>query len=108
MIMSDYQIIPFNDTPRVPFKLDGRKLFTSEMLEIIHLTLQPGESMDAHTQPMDVVFFVLEGTGTLSIGVESIVVGENTTIHVRSGVQRAWNNTGNQPLRILVNKLLIG
>ncbi len=103
--MPDYQIIHYEDAPGVPFKLDGRKLFISEKFELIHLTLLPGEGMDPHAQPMDVVFFVLEGAGTLSVGDESIVAGTNTTIHVRSGVQRAWNNTGSQPLRILVNKL---
>ena len=104
--MSDYHITPFYDATRVPFKLDGRKLFTSDMLEMVHLTLQPGEIIDPHAQLMDVVFFVLEGTGTLTVGDESIVAGENTTIQVRSGVQRAWSNTGNKPLRLLVNKLM--
>jgi quercetin dioxygenase-like cupin family protein len=104
--MSDYQITPFNQAPKVPFSLDGRKLFTSEHLEIIHLILQPGEGMEPHSQPMDVVFFVLEGTGTLTVANDPIEAAANTTIYVKSGVQRGWANFGSDSLRILVNKLI--
>ncbi len=104
--MSEYQIILFDQAPKVPFNLDGRKLFTSENLEIIHLTLQPGEGMEPHSQPMDVVFFVLEGTGTLNVANDSLEATANTTIYVKSGTQRSWANSGSDPLLILVNKLI--
>jgi mannose-6-phosphate isomerase-like protein (cupin superfamily) len=99
-------IVPFSSAPRVPFRFEGRILYVSDGYELIHLTLQPGEEMAMLTQPMDVVFFVVEGTGTLKYGDESTVAGENTTIKVGSGVNRAWSNTGKGPLRVLVNKLL--
>lgn len=101
----NYSIIPLNNAPRVPFNFDGRILFTSSQYELIHLTLQPGEGMEPHAQPMDVVFFVIEGTGSLMVDNDRIIANENTTIYVPSGIQRAWTNTGNNPLRILVNKL---
>ena len=93
--------------PRVPFRFDGRILYTSDRFELIHLTLQPGEGMNPHIQPMDVVFFVTEGAGSLAIGDEVIEVSNDTAVHIKAGVLRAWRNTGQVPLKILVNKLLI-
>jgi mannose-6-phosphate isomerase-like protein (cupin superfamily) len=103
--MSEYTLYPLSSAPRVPFKLDGRILYTSDNYELVHLTLQPGEGMEMHTQPMDVVFFVIEGTGILAIGDEVVEVTENMTVHVSRGMSRAWSNHGDAALRLLVNKI---
>ncbi|MFZ4523334.1 MAG: cupin domain-containing protein [Bacteroidales bacterium] len=102
--MLNYTVNSLDSAPRVPFKFDGRILFTCETCELIHLTLQPGEGMELHSQPMDVVFFVVEGSGSLAIGEEVLRVAENTTVHVKAGALRGWKNSGTVPLRILVNK----
>jgi mannose-6-phosphate isomerase-like protein (cupin superfamily) len=102
-----YSICTPDNAPCVPFRFDGRILFTSPRYELVHLTLQPGEGMEPHVQPMDVVFFVVEGSGSLTIGEELLEINANTTVHVKAGISRAWTNTGNQPLKILVNKLLL-
>jgi len=104
--MSEYHLTLFEKAVRVPFKLDGRALFSSEYLEMVHLTLQPGEGLEPHAQPMDVVFFVVQGAGTLTVGDENLEIPVNTTIHVKAGAFRAWKNTGSTVLRILVNKLV--
>ncbi|MEI7662187.1 MAG: cupin domain-containing protein [Bacteroidota bacterium] len=103
--MSFYTLCPFTSAPRVPFRFDGRVLFKDDRFELVHLTLQPGEGMDPHIQPMDVVFFVTEGSGLLTVGNDVIEVPQGTTIHINAGVLRAWTNTGSQPLKILVSKL---
>jgi mannose-6-phosphate isomerase-like protein (cupin superfamily) len=105
--MTAFTLLPFSSAPRVPFKFDGRILYSCENYELVHLTLQPGEGMELHAQPFDLVFFIAEGSGALTVGEERIETGVNTTVHVPAGVMRAWKNTGNIPLRILVNKLLI-
>ena len=104
--MPEYTIFPYSSAPRVPFKFDGRILFTSERFELIHLTLRPGEEMEPHVQPVDVVFYILQGEGTLSVGNEITGITAGTTIHVKAGVTRAWHNRGQHPLNILVSKLL--
>jgi quercetin dioxygenase-like cupin family protein len=91
---------------KVPFKIDGRIMFRSDRFEMVHLTLQPGDSMELHSQPMDVVFFVLEGTGTLMFTDESHNLPENTSIFVEKGTPRAWKNESPGLVRLLVNKLL--
>ena len=104
--MPDFTLYPLSVSPRVPFKFDGRILYTSPHYEMVHLTLQPGETMDPHVQPFDIVFFVVEGAAFLRVGEEDFEVPENTAVHVDKGVARAWRNDSNNPVRILVNKLL--
>ena len=104
--MSTYTLFPFDIAPRVPFRFDGRILFKNDCFELVHLTLQQGEGMEPHIQPMDIVFFVAEGAGTLVVGEEVVEVIANTTIHVHAGISRSWTNTGSGPLKILVSKLL--
>jgi mannose-6-phosphate isomerase-like protein (cupin superfamily) len=104
--MKTYTLSPLVSAPRVPFNFDGRILYKSQQYELIHLTLQSGETMEPHVQPMDVVFFVVEGLGSLTVGDAILEVQENTTVHIPAGVQRAWKNPGNHTLRILVNKLI--
>jgi mannose-6-phosphate isomerase-like protein (cupin superfamily) len=105
--MTAFTISQLDAAPRVPFRFDGRILYTSGRYELVHLTLQPGEGMEPHSQPFDVVFFLIAGTGTLNIEGEEHEIGENNTVCVPKGAQRAWSNRGEGPLRILVNKLMV-
>lgn len=108
-----YTLTEFADAPHVPFDLDGRILFTSEKFELIHLNLKPGELVQPHTQPFDVIFFVQDNGGELSIGTQGTPDGM-TTLHPSAGstvtvyghVQRSWRNPGSSDLRILVMKLI--
>jgi quercetin dioxygenase-like cupin family protein len=102
--MSDFSFIDLESAPRVPFNLDGRVLFSRPGYELVHLTLRAGEAMELHVQPFDVTFFITGGTGILSVENEVIPGIPGRTIHVSAGVKRAWANTGDEPLTILVNK----
>ncbi|HNY01251.1 MAG TPA: cupin domain-containing protein [Bacteroidales bacterium] len=104
--MTEIKITTLSSAPRVPFKFDGRILHTSDRYELVHLTLHPGEAMDMHAQPFDVVFYVDGGTGTLQAGEERFQIEAGTAVHVAKGVMRAWSNPGAEPLRVLVNKIL--
>lgn len=108
-----YTLTEFADAPHVPFDLDGRILFTSEKFELIHLTLKPGEFVEPHAQPFDVIFLVLDGGGELTVGMKKTEDGI-TTLHPSAGstvtvyghVQRSWRNTSGSDIRILVMKLI--
>jgi quercetin dioxygenase-like cupin family protein len=102
--MSELRITHLESAPAVPFKLDGRIMYSSDRLELIHLILQPGEGMDLHTQPFDVVFFVISGNGTLFLSENSAEGNPGTCIHVPAGTSRGWRNTGKTEFRVLVVK----
>ena len=95
-----------DDAPRVPFDLDGRILFSSDKLELIHLTLKPGEEVGFHTQPFDVLFYVSEGDGFLRTENKELTGTPGTLMKVTAGVQRSLKNPGTIAMKILVIKLL--
>jgi quercetin dioxygenase-like cupin family protein len=98
--------IHLNEAPKVPFKFDGKIMFTSDQIEVIHLTLKPGEQIGEHTQPFDVIFYVLAGQGNLTAGEENLQGIENTLIFVPAGTPRGWKNPGTVYFKELVIKEL--
>ena len=91
---------------KVPFDLDAYILHSEKNIELVFLTLKSGESLAKHTNPFDVIFFVIEGTGVLTIEEESQALYPNDTVKVTSEKLRGWENKGPENLKILVIKLL--
>ncbi len=71
---------------------------------IVHIILQPGESLKKHITPVDVVFYVLEGRGVVEIGDERKEVGPNTLIESPARIPHRWMNESSGIVRILVIK----
>ncbi|MDZ7821254.1 MAG: hypothetical protein U5N26_05255 [Candidatus Marinimicrobia bacterium] len=46
-----------------PHKVDARNIYHDEHALVVHMVLQPGDSLLTHKTPVDVVFYVLEGKG---------------------------------------------
>jgi quercetin dioxygenase-like cupin family protein len=94
------------DGEQVPINIGAHKLFAAPKAEVIHLRFKPGEVLEKHTNPFDVVFYVLEGTGTLAVNDEIFAAGPDTLIEVSAPELRGWTNAGSTDLRVLVIKLL--
>lgn len=94
------------NSSRVPFDLDAFILHSEEKIEIVHLVLKPGEKLEKHTNPFDVIFFVIEGKGVLDVENEKIQLNATDTLKISSEKNRSWENTYTNDLRILVIKLL--
>jgi len=92
------------NAPKVPFGLNGMIIFSSDKIELVHLTLKPGELIHKHVQPFDVIFYVLSGTGVLETDEENSEGKENTSIFVPAGMLRGWTNTGVSDFKVLVIK----
>ncbi|NVO09855.1 MAG: cupin domain-containing protein [Bacteroidales bacterium] len=90
---------------KVPFNLDGRKMYTNSKVELIHLTLKPNEEIGLHANPFDVIFFILEGEGEIFFENEKVKVLSNTSIYVERDKQRGMRNSGQNTFRILVTKV---
>jgi quercetin dioxygenase-like cupin family protein len=95
-----------SNSPRVPFDLEGYILHTEKQIELVHLTLKPGENLAEHKNPFDVIFFVAEGSGVLSIEGKESILSKNDVTKVTSDKNRGWKNNEDQDLRLLVIKLL--
>ncbi|MCK7534294.1 MAG: cupin domain-containing protein [Marinilabiliales bacterium] len=90
----------------MPFKLDGYILHSEKPVELVHLLLKPGEKLESHKNPFDVVFFVIEGSGLLTINDEKKQLKSSDTIKVTSEHLRSWENNTQAILRLLVIKLI--
>ena len=88
-----------------PHHVDARKLFENPHAVVVMITLQPGESLKKHMTPVDVVFYVLEGTGTVEIGDERETVGKDTLIESPARIPHRWINESDSVFRMLVIKV---
>lgn len=64
--------LPFMQTG---WGVKGRLVVDLPDVGIINLVLEPGETVPTHKTPVDVLFQVIDGSGTVTIGEESQVVG---------------------------------
>lgn len=83
----------------------AKKVYKTEFADISHLTVAPGQSIASHVTPVDVLFYVLEGTGICEIGEEKATVGKDAAIESPKGIPHAWHNESDRNLVILVMKL---
>jgi mannose-6-phosphate isomerase-like protein (cupin superfamily) len=67
--------------------------------------LQPGEQLKKHITPVNVIFFVLEGTGIVEVGDEKEEVSANTLIDSPAKIPHCWYNESDAVLRVLVVKV---
>ena len=96
----------YNEEPTVnPHGVKSWKLYDTENALVVHLQLEPGESLKPHITPVDVFFYVLEGTGVVSVGKEKLEVSEGTLVESPKDIVHCWYNESDKPLRVLVNKV---
>lgn len=58
------------DISKNPHNIDARKIYDKKNAQVVHITLNPGESLKRHITPVDVFFYVIEGEGIVEIGDE--------------------------------------
>ncbi len=88
-----------------PHHVDARKLCEIPHAAVVMITLQPGESLKRHITPVDVIFYVLEGTGMVEIGDEKASVGKDTLVESPARIPHRWSNEGPSVFRVLVIKV---
>lgn len=96
-----YETEPVRENPH---GIDVRKLYDYPSAQIMHMTLKPGESLKPHRTPVDVAFYVLEGTPTIHIGGESIPQIKDTLIESPADLVHYISNESLHVARILVIK----
>lgn len=84
--------------------MDARKLYETPDAVVIVITLQPGQSLRRHITPVDVAFYVLEGTGIAEIGEERAEVCAGTLVESPKGIVHCWYNESDSPLAFMVIK----
>ena len=88
-----------------PHNVNAAPVYDTEHAMVVHLTLEPGEALKPHITPVDVFFYVLEGTGVIEIGDEKQTVGPDSLIESPARIPHCWYNESEQVLRVLVVKV---
>ncbi len=101
MKITKYQNQQIKDTPH---KIDVREMYNKESAQAMLMALQPGESLKPHKTPVDVFFFIVEGTPTIHIGEESEVCEADTLVESPADIVHHISNASNKLARILVVK----
>ncbi len=85
-------------------KVDARNLYNTENAMVTVITLEPGQSLKRHKTPVDVAFYVLEGTGIVEVGEEKMEVSKDTLIESPKDILHCWYNESKAQLRFMVIK----
>jgi quercetin dioxygenase-like cupin family protein len=88
-----------------PHHVDARKIYDSPHAQAVVITLKPGEALKKHITPVEVFFYVLEGTGIVEIGDEKQTVGKDTLVESPARVPHRWMNESIAVFRVLVVKV---
>ncbi|WP_010665225.1 cupin domain-containing protein [Marinilabilia salmonicolor] len=92
---------PIKETPH---KVDTRPVYDDETAQAVHIRLEPGETLKPHITPVDVFFYILEGTPNVHIGEEKEMVQVDWVIESPKDIVHYLSNTSDKPARILVVK----
>ena len=82
----------------------GNLILSETHFEIVHLQLEPGSVIPLHALPVDVSFFVLEGTPTFVTDEEEIAAGVNESIFCEANKNRSWKNNSDATAKVIVIK----
>lgn len=87
-----------------PHKMDIRNIYNHENAQVMHITLKPSEALKPHITPVDVFFYILEGTPSVLIGNEKTEVSKDTLVESPKDIVHCLYNDSEVLARILVVK----
>ena len=100
------ELINLKEAPKVPVNRDGHIMCRHKNVEIVHLSLKPGEIIERHINPVDVIFYILEGKALLENEDKHVLVKKDDCIKVAAGTERSFNNISVSGFKVMVIKIL--
>ena len=90
---------------QTPHGIIANKLYDKDHAVIMHLNLKVGESLKPHITPVDVAFYVLEGSPTIMVGDEKVQVKVDDIVESPKDIVHCIYNETDADVRVLVMKL---
>ncbi|MBN1118119.1 MAG: cupin domain-containing protein [Bacteroidales bacterium] len=87
-----------------PHKIDARELYNHDNAQVVHITLKPGEALKPHITPVDVFFYILEGTPEVLVGDEKVQIKADSLVESPKNIVHCLYNNSDVTARILVVK----
>ncbi len=88
-----------------PHGVQATKMYDTDDAQIMHLLLKAGESLKEHITPVDVAFYILEGSPTILVGEEKIQVKKDDIVESPKDIPHCIYNDTDEVIRVLVMKL---
>ncbi len=92
------------DVVDTPHKIDVRRLYDHDNAQVMHLTLQVGETLKPHITPVDVFFYILEGAVDVLVGDETITVEKDNLVESPKDIVHCLSNNSQSVARVMVVK----
>jgi len=102
MKAAKYTDFPEKDNPH---KVSVRIVYDHDHGQAVVISLKKGEGLKKHVTPVDVMFYILEGTGMVEIGDEVKEVGRDTVIESPARIPHRLFNESSPEFRFLVMKM---
>lgn len=83
----------------------ARRRFVSDSTVAVEMRIQPGGSIPEHSTPESVFFYILEGSGTLTIGRDSADVYTGMVAACPAEINKSICNNGDELLKVLAVKM---
>ncbi len=87
-----------------PHRVDVRKLYDHDNAQVMHITLNPGETLKPHITPVDVFFYILEGWVDVRVGDETVTVSSDRLVESPKDIVHCLSNSSGTVARIMVVK----
>jgi len=82
----------------------GKKLLVKDEVEVVRLELAPGKSLPVHKTPVEVFFYIIEGSGEIEVGDEREAVCAGDLVESPREIPHGLHNTSDKPFTVLVVK----
>ena len=101
MIVKSVKDAPLQQNPH---KVEVPRLYDYDNAQTMHITLLAGESLKPHITPVDVFFYILEGTPEIQVGDEKRTVEKDSLVESPKDIVHCIANKSGLVARILVVK----
>jgi mannose-6-phosphate isomerase-like protein (cupin superfamily) len=75
-------------------------LFTGRNVQVVAMTLRPGEDIGEEVHKVDQCFFFIQGTAQTLVGGSNATVGKDGVLCVPAGMRHNIRNAGREPLKL--------
>jgi len=80
----------------------GPSVFLTTWSYVDHIVLAPGAAMKNATPGIGETFYAMAGKGTVTVGSETQPFAAGDAVPIRIGEEKAFENTGTEPLELMV------
>ena len=84
--------------------IKAKRIYDKEAAQANVIIIEPGYTLPSHVVPVDIFMFVLEGKGVFAVGDDKVELGKYELIEGPKGIPHGIENTGDEPLVVLVLK----